>query len=110
MMQPAASPEGAELHYDPMLAGSGAFSHFSEILLEFAGGLRLGDDLVDLGEQLRLFLVQADVAGAVLDHELDDRRRAPALFSAMAAAMTLPVAIRSTWPEMKAEIVALLSS
>ena len=31
-------------------------------------------------------------------------------FSAMAAATVLPVAIRSTWPEMKAEMVALLSS
>ena len=48
-------------------------------LLQLAGLLRLGDDLVDLGQQRRLVLVQADVAGRVLDHELQHRRARRAL-------------------------------
>ena len=37
-------------------------------------------------------------------------RRRRGFRSAMTAATVLPVAIRSTWPETKAEMVALLSS
>src|SRR5665647_3649023 len=43
-------------------------------LLDFAGGFRLFDDVVDLGHELRLFLIHADVTRAVLDQKLHLRR------------------------------------
>ena len=60
-------------------AASGAFSHFSDILSSSPDALALAMISLTLAQQLRLVLVEADEAGAVLEHELERRRAGRAL-------------------------------
>ena len=58
---------------DQRSAGRSRFSHFCEMAFSAAVRLGVGDDRVDLFQQRRLVLVHADVAGRVLDQELQLR-------------------------------------
>ena len=94
---------------DQMVAGSGAFSHFSEILLRSPEALALSMISLILACSFGSSLLRPMKQGLSLITNFEVGARA-GLFSAMAAATTLPVAMMSTWPERNAAMVALLSS
>src|SRR2546422_9632215 len=69
------------LSFSPNAGRQGRLQPLLRQFSDLARRLRLGDDLVDLGEQRELVLVEPDIAGAVLDYEFQRRRTGRDLFS-----------------------------
>ena len=89
--------------------GSGAFSHFSDSLAISPEALACAMISLTLASSFGSSLLRPMKQGLSLMTNFSVGARA-GTFSAMAAATVLPVAIRSTWPETNAAMVALLSS
>jgi hypothetical protein len=89
--------------------GNGAFSHFSDSLPISPEALALAMISLILAKSFGSSLLSPAKQGLSLITNCSVGARA-GTFSAMAAATVLPVAMRSTWPETKAAMVALLSS